>query len=392
MTGIDTGPLFQPMTTQRITFSDLPPHIRKRIWNYAIRRDRPGAHFFSVYNWEDIIQDFAGNKLEDVAMVRAFEWLTCYRPHFLKPPRKDECDTASTNNFIGPPVSGAPWSYCNRSTYLVDGGLWTACKESRACMLEAFCDKFPPPSWPRKIVDYPPSPPQSAPGSPLSEGSTSSQFIDITRLTRVRQPATFSIAPAVSSSAPWWCTVVRAADLVCFRPRSFATAGASWASLVVDAAFLAPRRGHVGADNLAVVLPRRRADDGGGAALLQDVARALAHLARFATRLWLVDELITRRADACVSDDEVVRAVFYGEGCRFVEVFDDDLDSRRRGETKLWRVHDTHPFRKAGMFNDFFEFPDGIGRLHADGTDIGSPSYEGHWRRVGMLAVEYGRF
>ncbi|SPJ85375.1 uncharacterized protein FTOL_11156 [Fusarium torulosum] len=83
-------------------FSDLPRELRDTIWSFAIRDDNPGVHIFG---------DFDNKK----------------RHYFnsLDENRSDE----------------------NVSTYLIDGGLWTACKESRLIMERHFRQS----EWPKEL-------------------------------------------------------------------------------------------------------------------------------------------------------------------------------------------------------------------------------------------------
>ncbi|KAF5722324.1 hypothetical protein FMUND_2835 [Fusarium mundagurra] len=89
-------------------FTELPRELRDQIWTLAIRDDHPGAHIFGQYvtgsrriqSRDSICVDLA-----ESSWRRYFESLNEYR--------SDE----------------------NISTYLIDGGLWAACHESR-CIME----------------------------------------------------------------------------------------------------------------------------------------------------------------------------------------------------------------------------------------------------------------
>ncbi|WZH45418.1 2EXR domain-containing protein [Fusarium acuminatum] len=98
------------MTTFR-RFTELPREIRDRIWTLAIRDDRPGVHIFGQYKTgSHRIESWGGTSFDLVApsWSRYFESLDEHR--------SDE----------------------NISTYLIDGGLWTACHESRSIMEKHF--------------------------------------------------------------------------------------------------------------------------------------------------------------------------------------------------------------------------------------------------------------
>lgn len=98
------------MTTFK-RFTDLPRELRDQIWSLAIRDDHPGAHIFGQYvtGSRHILSRYGPSF--DVA---APSWSRYFES--LDENRSDE----------------------NISTYLVDGGLWTACHESRCIMEEHF--------------------------------------------------------------------------------------------------------------------------------------------------------------------------------------------------------------------------------------------------------------
>ncbi|KAF6833339.1 hypothetical protein CMUS01_06585 [Colletotrichum musicola] len=105
------------MTAQTFNqFSLLPGEIRDQIWDMAVRpHGTRGVHYFSLFE--------------------------CH-PH---PPLPDRFNrTIKKTIYCQPKIIGVPlpqddasphsWTEGNRSTYAIDGGLWTACKESRAAM------------------------------------------------------------------------------------------------------------------------------------------------------------------------------------------------------------------------------------------------------------------
>ncbi|KAF5988885.1 hypothetical protein FCOIX_288 [Fusarium coicis] len=81
-------------------FSELPRELRDQIWSMAIRDDRPGVHILD----SDVVSD----TWAEPSLRRYFE--------NLNEGRSDE----------------------NISTYLIDGGLWAACHESRLIMERRF--------------------------------------------------------------------------------------------------------------------------------------------------------------------------------------------------------------------------------------------------------------
>ncbi|KAI1034285.1 hypothetical protein LB503_012466 [Fusarium chuoi] len=98
-------------------FAELPKELRDQIWSMAIRDDRPGVHIFGKYD------KTMGNTSESRFLrhhdILSQTWAApSWRRYFenLNGDRSDE----------------------NISTYLIDGGLWTACHESRLIMEKRF--------------------------------------------------------------------------------------------------------------------------------------------------------------------------------------------------------------------------------------------------------------
>ncbi|SCV38833.1 uncharacterized protein FFB14_07021 [Fusarium fujikuroi] len=89
----------------------LPRELRDQIWSLAIRDDHPGAHIFGQYvTGSHSFQSWRGLSFD----VAAPSWGRYFES--LDEDRSDE----------------------NISTYLIDGGLWTACHESRCIMEDHF--------------------------------------------------------------------------------------------------------------------------------------------------------------------------------------------------------------------------------------------------------------
>ncbi|SCO57807.1 uncharacterized protein FFMR_14963 [Fusarium fujikuroi] len=94
-------------------FSELPRELRDQIWSMAIRDDRPEVHIFGQYD-ETKRCKTGGRFLRSGDMVSGTWAEPSCRRYFgnLSEDRSDE----------------------NISAYLIDGGLWTACHESRLIM------------------------------------------------------------------------------------------------------------------------------------------------------------------------------------------------------------------------------------------------------------------
>ncbi|KAK3937716.1 hypothetical protein QBC46DRAFT_266918 [Diplogelasinospora grovesii] len=99
-------------------FGRLPGEIRDMIWDRAVRSHEPGVHIFTAYNlgntedWEEEEDEATGSRQKNGA--------------------------TSTINTRRPAGCTLSWTQNNPSTYLIDGGLWTACRESYLAMKRAF--------------------------------------------------------------------------------------------------------------------------------------------------------------------------------------------------------------------------------------------------------------
>ncbi|KAM0355139.1 hypothetical protein ACHAPU_001000 [Fusarium lateritium] len=96
------------------TFSDLSKELRDKIWNLAIRDDYPGVHIFGAC---DQAKE-EGRPLTSRGDKSCNFYEPSWRGYFHN--LKNDCSDE------------------NISTYLIDGGLWTACKESRLVMEKHF--------------------------------------------------------------------------------------------------------------------------------------------------------------------------------------------------------------------------------------------------------------
>ncbi|RSM04386.1 hypothetical protein CDV31_010088 [Fusarium ambrosium] len=97
-------------------FPRLPQEIRDLIWGKAAKirtEKRDVVHFFTVFN---------GGKEEESAALAEYK---------LKGPRSSgSCLAAPRRN------DGFSWTEGNKSMYLLDRGLWTACSDSRAAIIK----------------------------------------------------------------------------------------------------------------------------------------------------------------------------------------------------------------------------------------------------------------
>jgi len=98
-------------------FPMLPWELRDLIWDISIRPDQPGAHFFTV---------FSPSIEENKKAMEVYSMKSAYGATELAASR---CSNGKADR---------SWTTSNPSTYLIDSGLWTACKESRERMEHRF--------------------------------------------------------------------------------------------------------------------------------------------------------------------------------------------------------------------------------------------------------------
>ncbi|KAI8719856.1 2EXR domain-containing protein [Fusarium sp. LHS14.1] len=97
-------------------FPRLPQEIRDLIWTNATRvqADKSGIHFFTIFN--------STNKEESAAVAQQNK---------LKGPSRSCLAAPRCKN-----GQGFSWTEGNPSMYLLDRGLWTACRDSRAAIMK----------------------------------------------------------------------------------------------------------------------------------------------------------------------------------------------------------------------------------------------------------------
>lgn len=102
-------------------FPRLPQEIRDLIWSKAanFRTEKQNVHFFTVFNGR--------NEEESTALAE----------YKLKGPSRGSCLAAPRRK----DEQGFSWTDGNKSMYLLDCGLWTACSDSRAAIMKASSDE-----------------------------------------------------------------------------------------------------------------------------------------------------------------------------------------------------------------------------------------------------------
>ncbi|KAF5565074.1 hypothetical protein FPANT_14168 [Fusarium pseudoanthophilum] len=98
-------------------FPELPRELRDQIWSMAIRHDRPGVHIFGQYD----------KTKENTSESRFLRYDDRISESWAAPSWRRYYENFNEDS-----------SDENISTYLIDGGLWTACHESRLIMERRF--------------------------------------------------------------------------------------------------------------------------------------------------------------------------------------------------------------------------------------------------------------
>lgn len=108
-------------------FPRLPVELRLAIWKLTLRTEgtpRPGAHFFGILVPEE--DPDADSLMNQSFFPRNWRYTPNYR---LIGPRWTT--TSAEDRFVGIKQEPASWTDNNPSAYLVDSGLWLACRESQ---------------------------------------------------------------------------------------------------------------------------------------------------------------------------------------------------------------------------------------------------------------------
>ncbi|KAF4883967.1 hypothetical protein CGCF415_v015699 [Colletotrichum fructicola] len=108
-------------------FPLLPGEIRDQIWDLSTRPiGSRGVHYFSVLDIRENITSIPH----------------AIRRHVISSTSKHQRQILAVPSLANE-TSCPSWFDGNQSTYAIDGGLWTACKESRAAM----CRRYKPEDW-----------------------------------------------------------------------------------------------------------------------------------------------------------------------------------------------------------------------------------------------------
>ncbi|KAI1416248.1 hypothetical protein F5Y13DRAFT_206256 [Hypoxylon sp. FL1857] len=272
-------------------FRRLPRELRDMIWKFAIRPARPGAHFFRVYNPET--QKRLRNEYAITSPTSPWHEYRLTVPKWVPRP--------INANWTG--ISGKG---NNPSTYLIDGALWTTCKESRLVMERQFnIQKWEAVQQERLF---------SKPGAatewlPDEENMSSTGYF-------------------VENSTYRYFAIFPYQDLVCIQPYRFETIGYSWRISEILISLAA--QGSRNLENVALEFNlgwRTREELG----MTRYILGAFLSYPGIET-LWFIDYSIQRRHHVHTKEQaaQPVGMVFYGSDCRFIEV------ARDRSNDYLW--------------------------------------------------------
>ncbi|KAI0008541.1 hypothetical protein F4779DRAFT_628425 [Xylariaceae sp. FL0662B] len=293
------------MTAQTFfPFARLPTELREQIWNYALQPTQPRAQFFTLFNLEPDETAVDSLSRSGVHFGHRDVALPSYK-YGLAAPR-------------GRGSTAPSWIDCNPSSYMFDSGLWDACRESREIIRKRhtlrnwwdLMEEHQAESW--SIM-------QSHGPTPIDDIHTVGTF------TAGGERRTLAISPR--------------SDLLCLQPFDFDNI--SWDRVGDCVILFSLGVRHVALEyNPTWGVEAVRSQDLHWKArpgeCFQDtkyqelgcVGGAATKSMLWARHLWFIDYGI-HRSSGGAGHSENDRQVFYGMGCRFVEI--------RRGDPE-WEI------------------------------------------------------
>jgi hypothetical protein len=268
-------------------FNELPWELRGQIWNLAVRPAHPGVHVFKVYN---SLKDTQVDESKDIASSSK----VFHTHHLAAPVHTDATRT---------PESG--WKD-TLSTYRIDGGLWTACKESRRVMERNF-----------KSVEW----------DTLRKHKLKTQgYMNLPSHKVLDIPATGYFSG--DDDDRHYFTVMPHRDLFLLQPHSLETI--DWSVLYLEIPITSPYQGFEGMTHFALEyqpewgIEFKQAIPHQGE--LETIIMNLVDMAfdsQGSQSIWFVDYNLTRRDDAPVEEQDATAregVTFYANDRRLVEV------------------------------------------------------------------------
>ncbi|RYP11641.1 hypothetical protein DL767_011118 [Monosporascus sp. MG133] len=283
------------MTANNSTFTcfvKLPKPLRQKIWTAAIRPAQPGVHYFTIYNWDD---EKERSTIGDDAAVVVADPEDCDRSSTVAAPR---CNKSEPN--------ARSWIDSNPSTYLIDGGLLTACKESREAMNKHL-----------RAVEW------------LDRIDSDRNY------NQEKDPDAAVTASFVQDGGRRFFRVKPELDLFVFQPYDFDTLDDWWHFGLFALIFGKPHVGHIALEYDPKWASDLKSEVGSSCyakGALGCVSRATTNENSWVENLWFIDYRIRRRPEESLLVDK--RHIFHGAGCRYVEVqsYDPGWDWNQRYE------------------------------------------------------------
>ena len=266
-------------------FSKLPKELRDAIWALAIRSKRPSAHSFTVF---DSSNDAEWSLLSQYSIRHPL-----VRRYSLAAPQSHTSDDHHQQ---------FSWVRGNRSAYLIDSGLWTACMESR----DAIERRFKVAEWDLKRQDM--------------------------RLPNLRKNLPDAPATALFTSNGEWlyCLTHPKSDLFLLRPFNAETV--DWDTLWTPVPIFNPAENfyvsHIAIDYdpgwLGDTGFLHFQDSWASLGTIGYAIRAATNQLEWAENLWFVDYRIRRSPGALTTTTS--RYQFHGNDCKSTEVRDGDMN------------------------------------------------------------------
>ncbi|KAJ3546304.1 hypothetical protein NM208_g2075 [Fusarium decemcellulare] len=276
-------------------FGELPKELRDQIWDLAIRPNRPGVHIFKLRD-----ADEENIKKENVVNVQSSNWGVS---RLAAPSCEKYADIGKIHNSSNTALS---LKGDNTSTYIMDGGLWTACTESRSAMERNF--KFQ--KWIEK------------------ESGCDPRYV---RSEDTLDMPAMGCFPEGDSGNKWFFTVLPHRDLFVLQHPSLAL---KWDCISLP--FGSKLDMYHGMENIAFEFnPEWGAEENAEKKddIIRNVMEAILELYH-GTKIWILDHNLRRERDASTEDQAEEGAVFYASDRRFREV---------KRATKGWRYIDYRP-------------------------------------------------
>jgi hypothetical protein len=291
-----TLPFANMAAAHLVQFSSLPRELRDQIWDAAIRPNRPAAHTFSVVLNHHL-------NVSGLTSAYAIKEKPIDGGHF------------EVNRLMAPTkISNTEysWTIDNDSAYLIDSGLWTACKESRHAMRR----RFRPGDWQpirrafreQDIKGISPfrSSLSKAPDAPVTAGFESNG--EYQTLTVLPKSDLFILRPVKTEEGHGLDNLSYCCNLLTSRS----------GSMVTNIAFELPEN----YDHERDVVYKRENADGEPTTIMRVMACYASELIEFgntwfiAPKVWFIDPSQSR----CRRARDGAREVFYSSGRTYVEV------------------------------------------------------------------------